>query len=137
MVLGNDEGFSLAEARGIGALFLTRTDEGIRARTTSHFPQAVRVSAVAAGPDKNGGSLSTFLIAAIVFGLAIAGMAIGVLVSNRRLRGSCGGMSGLRDEHGHPLCTICTHPAEECDEFRQKMASASRASRDEGENASS
>lgn len=31
------------------------------------------------------------LIATLVFALAMAGMGIGVIVSNRRLRGSCGG----------------------------------------------
>ena len=35
--------------------------------------------------------METFLATALIFGLAMAGMAIGVIVSNRELQGSCGG----------------------------------------------
>lgn len=35
--------------------------------------------------------METFLATAVIFGLAMAGMAIGVIVSNRELKGSCGG----------------------------------------------
>jgi hypothetical protein len=43
--------------------------------------------------------MKIFLATLVVFALAIVGMAIGVLVSNRRIKGSCGGMAGLKD---HP-----------------------------------
>ena len=36
--------------------------------------------------------METFLAALIVFGLVMFAMAIGVLFSGRRLRGSCGGV---------------------------------------------
>lgn len=36
--------------------------------------------------------MQTFLAALIVFGLVMLAMAIGVLFSGRRLRGSCGGV---------------------------------------------
>ena len=35
--------------------------------------------------------LPTFLASLVVFGLVIAGMAVGVLVQGKRLKGSCGG----------------------------------------------
>ena len=35
--------------------------------------------------------METFLITALIFGLAMAAMAVGVIFSNRRLQGSCGG----------------------------------------------
>jgi hypothetical protein len=35
--------------------------------------------------------METFLATALIFGLAMVGMAIGVIVSNRELKGSCGG----------------------------------------------
>ncbi len=57
----------------------------------------------------------TFLISSVVFAVALTGMAIGVIVSNRRLRGSCGGLSNLRDAQGRSLCDLCTHPSPECD----------------------
>ena len=56
----------------------------------------------------------TFLFAAIVFGVALAGMAIGVIVSNRRLKGSCGGLANMKDSKGNTICDACTNPSPEC-----------------------
>ncbi|MBC20855.1 MAG: hypothetical protein CMJ74_11425 [Planctomycetaceae bacterium] len=59
---------------------------------------------------------TTFVLLSIgVFALAIAGMAIGVILSNRRLKGSCGGLSGRQDREGNPVCEMCTDPSPECD----------------------
>ena len=55
-----------------------------------------------------------YLTAFAVFALAMLGMAIGVLISNRRLRGSCGGLAGMTDERGRTLCEACTTPSESC-----------------------
>ena len=35
--------------------------------------------------------MQTFLATALIFGIAMAAMAVGVIFSNRSLRGSCGG----------------------------------------------
>jgi hypothetical protein len=35
--------------------------------------------------------MQTFLATALIFGLAMAAMAVGVIFSDRRLKGSCGG----------------------------------------------
>ncbi len=56
----------------------------------------------------------TFLIAALVFLVAVTAMAVGVIVSNRRIKGSCGGLANLRDEHGNTMCEACTNPSPEC-----------------------
>ena len=56
----------------------------------------------------------TMGIAVAVFAVAIAGMAIGVILSNRRLRGSCGGLANLRDSQGKTLCEACTNPSPDC-----------------------
>ena len=58
--------------------------------------------------------MKIFLAALVVFALAIFGMAIGVLVSNRRIKGSCGGMAGLSDRDGKSICEICANPSREC-----------------------
>ena len=58
--------------------------------------------------------MKIFIAAAIVFGIAILAMAVGVIVSNRRLRGSCGGLAGLRDRDGKVTCDICSTPSEQC-----------------------
>ena len=56
----------------------------------------------------------TMGIAVAVFAVAIAGMAIGAILSNRRLRGSCGGLANLRDSQGKTLCEACTDPSPDC-----------------------
>ena len=55
------------------------------------------------------------LISISVFALAISGMAIGVIISNRRLKGSCGGLAGRQDHEGNSMCEMCTDPSPECD----------------------
>ena len=60
-------------------------------------------------------STTLLLLSISVFALAITGMAIGVILSNRRLRGSCGGLAGRRDREGKSVCEMCTDPSPECD----------------------
>lgn len=55
-----------------------------------------------------------FLAALIVFSIVMAGMAIGVIVRGKRLRGSCGGLANLRDEHGDIQCFACGDPRSDC-----------------------
>jgi hypothetical protein len=42
-----------------------------------------------------------------VFLLAVFGMALGAIFGKRCIRGSCGGLSNLRDESGRPMCEHC------------------------------
>ncbi len=119
MVLGPDEGLRIAEANGIAALLIRHAGDGFVEERTSTFP-AIRVPEHQAHESN---TLSTMLLAALVFGLAVAGMAIGVIISNRRLHGSCGGLEGLKDSRGNPLCEACTHPVAECEQFRAQVAS--------------
>ena len=58
--------------------------------------------------------LPTILLAIVLFILVVAGMAIGVIISNRRIKGSCGGLANFRDEHGNTMCDACTNPSPEC-----------------------
>lgn len=117
MVMGPDDGMSWARQRDIAAYFITHNGNGFTASQTAGFPKLERPAA----PEGAGG-WTTFLLALAVFGLATIGLAIGVIVSNRRLHGTCGGLAGMQDEHGRPICEACTNPAEECDEFRRRVA---------------
>jgi len=56
----------------------------------------------------------TYLLTGIVFAVALTGMAVGVIISNRRIKGSCGGLANLRDAHGEPMREACTSPSPEC-----------------------
>ena len=57
--------------------------------------------------------MATFLIALIFFGIVMAAMAVGVIFSNKPIKGSCGGLSniGLTGE-----CEICGGNLSECEE---------------------
>lgn len=59
--------------------------------------------------------MKLFLVSLAVFALAVAAMSIGVILSNRRIHGSCGGIANLRDARGNPLCDGCTSRSEDCD----------------------
>jgi hypothetical protein len=55
-------------------------------------------------------------IVAVVFGAVIAAMAVGVIFSNRRIQGSCGGLSTMR---GDSPCMACGGSPKNCDEATQ------------------
>lgn len=65
----------------------------------------------------------------IVFGLAISGMAIGVIMSNRQLKGSCGGLSAMSENGDGPAspCSLCTKPASECSKRSEQESSETPA----------
>lgn len=68
------------------------------------------------------------IIAALtIFVIAISGMAVGVIFSNKRLKGSCGGLANLRDQHGEVTCSICGDPSESCEGEEDGKARTSTA----------
>ena len=66
--------------------------------------------------------LRTFVAAGIIFVIALTGMAVGVIFSNRRIKGSCGGLSNMPGQEGS-ACDLCENPAEEC---QQEIADGKR-----------
>lgn len=56
---------------------------------------------------------ATILISIIVVGVLFAGMAIGVIVSNKPVKGSCGGLGSLGLSSD---CDICGGSRAKCDE---------------------
>ena len=62
----------------------------------------------------------TLLIAAFVaFALVMAAMAVGVIFSDRRIKGSCGGLSSMSDRYGQPVCECGAKPGS-CDDGAKK-----------------
>ncbi len=49
--------------------------------------------------------MNTFLVTFAVFSLVMLAMAIGVLISNRSIKGSCGGLNDIDGLKG--ACDIC------------------------------
>lgn len=52
--------------------------------------------------------MATILLALGIFVLAFLGMAVGVIVSNRCIKGSCGGLSNLEGVEGCSQCGGCS-----------------------------
>jgi len=63
--------------------------------------------------------MSTFILAFFVFLLLVAGMAIGVLMGRKPLKGSCGGMSALGID---TTCDICGGDPNKCEEQNEQAA---------------
>lgn len=122
LVLGPEEGFAWSLEHKVAALFMFRRvgPEGngeIVQQATPRFEQ------LTAGESEQQTMWPTLLLlTAVVFSLALIGMAIGVIFSNRCLRGSCGGLGNLRDAQGRTLCDGCTNPSPDCqgDPLREK-----------------
>jgi len=55
-----------------------------------------------------------YLLAFGIFGVALFGMAVGVIFSDRRIRGSCGGLSNLGGKQGKVACDACPSGGKGC-----------------------
>jgi len=49
--------------------------------------------------------MSTFILSFVVFSLVMLGMAVGVIVNNRAIKGSCGGLGDI--DGLQSACDIC------------------------------
>ncbi len=59
--------------------------------------------------------MTLFFLTLVAFALALVGMSLGVIFSDRRIRGSCGGLSHLRDKHGKKMaCDACPSGGRNC-----------------------
>ena len=72
--------------------------------------------------------MKLFLVTLALIVLALLGMAMGVLVAGKRLKGSCGGLSAAMNEQGERVCGICGQEVGSVDpgSCEQEVASASR-----------
>lgn len=138
-VLGPERGLKLATDHSIPALLTSRTADGFSEQSTRNFPeftlvdtpeQRVSPSDPAAKQTRNP-VLATVLAAAGLFALAVAGMAVGVIFSNRCIQGSCGGLANMPGGDGKSACELCTVPADECrDEAMRNIKQQARNQED-------
>ncbi|TGD73596.1 (Na+)-NQR maturation NqrM [Mangrovimicrobium sediminis] len=68
--------------------------------------------------------MSTFLITALVFGLVMLGMAVGVIFGRAPIKGSCGGIGALGIDQA---CSICGGDPQRCEEETRSPASGESA----------
>lgn len=65
-----------------------------------------------------------FVGAAVIFGLAILGMACGAIFNNKPITGSCGGLSAANGGSSDTSCSICHKPTADCPDLEEKPASS-------------
>lgn len=58
--------------------------------------------------------MATFVVATLLFLLIFAAMAVGVIFSNKPIKGSCGGLNNIGLGSGE--CEICGGNRDKCDE---------------------
>ena len=68
--------------------------------------------------------MTLFLSAFVVFCLVLAGMAVGVIFSNRRITGSCGGLANMRTKDGESMCECGSRPGQTCSKDPERRCEA-------------
>ena len=74
--------------------------------------------------------MATFVFAALAFAIVMTGMALGVIFSNKPIKGSCGGIGALGMD---TACEICGGNPQVCEEETRSQSGAVAATRDRAE----
>ncbi|MCA9029784.1 MAG: FAD:protein FMN transferase [Planctomycetaceae bacterium] len=134
-VLGPELGLQFAEDNHIAAFFVVRNDDTYQefASTTAQG-RITNLSEKPAAPEEIAASpLFTVLVTIAAFALAMLGLALGYLIKNRLLKGTCGGLQNFHGQDGKSACELCAKPREECQEFRDRLAQMAAESEDNSE----
>ena len=117
MVMGAEAAHELAAVNGISILTLTRNNGQYDQKLSGDYP-LVTPAAIAKAKSDTGSSkksvVPTFLAALAVFLLAVVGMAIGAIVANKPVTGSCGGIAAAVGDDGDASCMVCSKPVSDC-----------------------
>jgi FAD:protein FMN transferase len=121
-VLGPERGMKLAEQQNVAIYQILRSGSGFDVQASPSFPLVVTAKPPAGSAPEANPVVAAVLAVVGIFALAIAGMAVGVIFSNRAIKGSCGGLANMPGHDGKSICEVCTVPAEECrDEAMRKI----------------
>ena len=110
LVLGPGEGKVWAERNKVAALLLSRSQGQTTRTQTTYFD----IASLGGKSQPSSSFMRLFSASAVVFAIALLAMSIGVLFGRRRIQGSCGGLSELKDENGKTMCEACTNPSPTC-----------------------
>ena len=143
MVLGPEKGIAIANAKGLSVMFQNVQGDSIEEASTGEFAEDLPPTAssdtasdhsdVADEHQPASARWFPFAAAAVIFLIAVAGMAVGTILQNKSLKGSCGGLASMPGSDGRSICELCTIPKDECTnaEIREKMQAAASAMHEE------
>lgn len=118
-VLGYDRGQNIVRDFG-GTVFVIEHDgEGFKESIMSDFPFVESPNLNSADPATSWAGMA--LAAAVVFGIAMLGMAIGVLFGRKPITGSCGGLAQLKGGVIPSACEMCGKKTKECSELQEAL----------------
>lgn len=131
MVLGSERMFELARTHDLGLHMVTRDASGtFTAVQNDRFPPPLPPPAEGVGPNW----LVMVGATVLVFGLALAGMSVGVLFKRKPIAGSCGGLANMPNRDSKSPCELCANPSQECRDLG-RGARAAREAREAAERA--
>ncbi len=131
MVLGSDRMFELARAHDLGLHMVTRDASGsFTGVQNDRFPRTLEQPAEVTEPNW----LVMVGATVLVFGLALAGMSVGVLFKRKPIAGSCGGLANMPNRDSKSPCELCSNPSQECRDLG-RGARAAREAREAAERA--
>jgi len=117
MVLGPEKSAELLKKYDAEVYFLRRSEKGFIESASKGFPAPPVVDETPAG-GAFANFLPVFLGTLLLFVLAVVGLLSGVLLSNKPLKGSCGGMSAATGESGS--CGLCGGQTADCPDTSAK-----------------
>ena len=120
-VLGPEKGLQVASTKGLAAMLLVREGQSFVETSTPQFRRMLAGTQSDVEPAEGLSVFGTIFAALIVFVIAITGMAVGVIFSNRRIQGSCGGLANMPGHEGS-ACELCTNPTTDCQERLAEQA---------------
>lgn len=130
MVLGPEKMLQLATEHRLGLHVVTRDAHGkLSSVRNDRYP--VPLDEVrATGPNW------VVMVGATVlaFGLALAGMSIGIMFKRKPIAGSCGGLANMPNKDSRSPCELCSNPSQECRDLG-RGAKAAREAREAGDQA--
>lgn len=122
MVMGTERGLTFSQKHGLSVLFLDVVENPVsvgnhvRETGSGSLVSVTPLSAPTSGSPKTSDAdkRMPFIAALAIFLLAVLGMSVGVLLRNRAIKGSCGGLASMSGQDGKSICELCTVPKEKC-----------------------